>query len=113
MSGFGIGNSGLSSVGAVSRDKFEGADGGYELTGGFTDRTTGTAGASALGSNVSYTQAMADAGTWLRFGLDASQQETNDSPYWSDPTPGPHEGIGLFGGRYMPCLLYTSDAADE
>ena len=78
------------------------SDGGYELTGGLTDRTTGLAGQSDVGSNVSYTQGMADAGTWLRFGLDATSQAANDVPYWTDPAPVSATGIGLFGGQYMP-----------
>ena len=78
------------------------ANSGYEFTGGFTDRTTGTAGSSSVGSNVSYTQAMVDDTSWLRFGFDASQQLTNDVPYWTDPTPASAAGIGLFGGSHMP-----------
>jgi hypothetical protein len=78
------------------------ADGGYEFTGGFVDRTTGTAGASDVGSNISYTQAMVNDKSWYRFGLSSAQQLSNDSPYWSDPAPAPAGGIGLFGGAYMP-----------
>ena len=78
------------------------ASGGYEFTGGFTDRTTGTAGASDVGSNVQYTQAMVDDQRWLRFGFDAASQAANDSPYWADPAPAPATGVGLFGGSYMP-----------
>ena len=80
----------------------EQADGGYEFTGGFADRTTGTAGASDIGSNVDYTQTMVDNNRWLRFGFDSAQQITNDDPYWTEPTPAPAAGIGLFGGSYMP-----------
>ncbi len=80
----------------------EGSSSGYELTGGFADRTTGTAGASDVGSNVSYTQTMVNASRWMRFGLDTAQQITNDSAYWSLPAPEPTDGIGLFGGSYMP-----------
>jgi len=76
--------------------------GGYEFTGGFSDRTTGQSGANDLGTNVEYTQALVDAGRWLRFGFSAVQQGTNDVPYWTDPTPSPATGIGLFGGDYMP-----------
>ena len=79
----------------------EQADGGYEFTGGFADRTTGTAGVSDVGSNVQYTQTMVDNNRWMRFGFDSAQQVTNDSPYWTDPTPAPASGIGLFGGQYM------------
>jgi len=78
------------------------SDGGYEFTGGFADRTTGTAGSSDIGSNVSYTQALVDEDRWLRFGFDSAQQVTNDSAYWTDPAPAPTAGIGLFGGSYMP-----------
>jgi hypothetical protein len=78
------------------------SDGGYEFTGGFTDRTTGTAGASDVGSNVSYTQALVDEDRWMRFGFDSAQQASNDFAYWSDPAPAPTAGIGLFGGSYMP-----------
>lgn len=78
------------------------SDGGYEFTGGFADRTTGTAGASAIGSNVFYTQDMVNNQQWYRFGFDSAQQVTNDSAYWSDPAPSPTSGIGLFGGSYMP-----------
>jgi len=74
---------------------------GYEYTAGFADRIDGTAG-TTLGSNVSYTEEQADAGVWRRFGLDASKQLANDVPYWTDPTPTPAGGVGLFGGDYMP-----------
>ena len=74
---------------------------GYEYTAGFTDRTDGLAGTS-IGTNVEYTSAMVAAGSWLRFGFDATAQATNDVPYWTDPTPSPATGIGLFGGDHMP-----------
>ncbi len=105
--------------------------GGYELTGGFTDRTTGTAGASDIGTDVEYTQAMVDSETWLRFGLGTTAQLANDKPYWSNggseeeaagaiysadannlPSgfsmvggnayPDSYQGTGLFSGEYMP-----------
>ncbi len=75
---------------------------GYEFTGGFADRTTGTAGASDVGTNVSYVQAFVDTQRWMRFGFDSSQQASNDFAYWTDPTPAPTDGVGLFGGSYMP-----------
>ena len=87
-----------SGSGSVSVD----SDGGYEFTGGFADRTTGTAGSSTVGSNVLYTQEMVNAGRWLRFGFDSTQQATNDSAYWTEPSPAPTSGVGLFGGSYMP-----------
>ena len=92
-----------SSLGGSSQlDTIIRSDGGYEFTGGFADRTTGQAGASAVGSNVSYTQDMVNNDRWLRFGFDSAQQVTNDSAYWTEPTPSPTAGIGLFGGDHMP-----------
>jgi hypothetical protein len=90
----------------------ESSDGGYEFTGGFTDRTTGTAGASDVGTDVEYTAAMVSAQSWLRFGLDSDAQDSNDSPYWTNgagseyEAPGQgtteYKGKGLFSGFYMP-----------
>ena len=61
------------------------ANGGYEFTGGFADRTTGTAGVGQIGDNVLYTPEMVVAKRWLRFGFDSTQQTTIDQPYWSSP----------------------------
>jgi hypothetical protein len=77
-------------------------DGGYEFSGGFTDRTTGRAGVTDLGADVQYTTLMADSAVFLRFGFDSAAQDSNDNPYWSSPTPSPSGGVGLFGGKYMP-----------
>lgn len=85
----------------VSQDGAAG-EGGYEFTGGFADRTTGLAGVSTDGSNVLYTQDMVDNDRWMRFGFDTAQQQANDAAYWSNPAPSPTEGVGLFGGSYMP-----------
>ena len=86
--------------------------GGYEFTGGFSDRTVGSTSVDAVGSNVSYTQTMVEAEEWLRFGFSTERQLANDSPYWGDDTNNPDEaphagtgdyaGVGLFGGAYMP-----------
>lgn len=85
--------------------------GGYEFTGGFTDRVSGQAGASDIGNDVEYTSAMVSAGTWLRFGFDSTRQIANDLPYWgdgADPDEAPHsgttdyQGVGVFSGAYMP-----------
>ena len=53
---------------------FQEGIGGYEFTGGFSDREVGSTGASDFGTFVPYTQAMADAGQWRRFGFSESQQ---------------------------------------
>ena len=71
------------------------ADGGYEFTGGFTDRTTGQAGASAIGSNVNYTREMVNEDRWLRFGFDPTQQASLDTAYWASP---------LLGHHWLACL---------
>jgi hypothetical protein len=77
-------------------------DGGYEFTGGFTDRTTGQSGVTDLGADVQYTTLMADSAIFMRFGFDSAAQDSNDNSYWSSPTPAPTQGVGLFGGKYMP-----------
>ena len=99
-------------IDSVANETREAADGGYELTGGFADRTTGQAGASDLGTDVEYTAEMVAASSWLRFGFDSGQQVTNDGPYWADGAGGEYEapgsgttgyrGVGLFSGFYMP-----------
>ena len=76
--------------------------GGYELTGGFTDRATGQSGANSLGSNVQYTAEMAAAGQWMRFGIDATQQAARDIEYWGETNPDFDQTKGLFGGLHMP-----------
>jgi len=87
-------------------------DGGYEFTGGFTDRDSGSTGANDIGSNVEYTTAMVSSSAWLRFGFDSARQLANDTPYWTDGAGGNTEapgsgttayrGTGLFSGHYMP-----------
>ena len=87
------------------------ATSGYEFTGGFTDRTTGASGASDIGTDVEFTQAMVASNSFLRFGFDATRQTANDAPYWGDSADSeeaPHTGTtgyigkGLFSGAYMP-----------
>jgi len=80
------------------------ADGasGYEFTGGFTDRTTGQAGANDLGSNVQYTALEATNGSWRRFGFSAARQLANDVQYWGETDPAFNQVKGLFGGLHMP-----------
>lgn len=76
--------------------------GGYELTGGFADRTTGATGASDLGTDVQYTSQMVADRTWLRFGFATAQHLANDKPYWEHSTdeneaPGRISGTGGVG----------------
>lgn len=76
--------------------------GGYELTGGFADRTTGQSGANSLGSNVQYTAEMAAAGQWMRFGFSTDRQVANDIEYWGETNPDFDQTKGLFGGLNLP-----------
>lgn len=79
-----------------------GAGHGYEATEGFADRTTGIAGESTAISNLDYPQNFATSGIWQRYGFDSAIQAANDNPYWTNPAPRPTEGVGLFGGSYLP-----------
>jgi hypothetical protein len=89
-------------VGGLANHVRLASKGGYEFTGGFSDRLSGQSGANDLGEYVAYTQAMADEGKWLRFGFSNASQAANDVPYWTEPAPEPATDIGLFGGSYMP-----------
>lgn len=75
---------------------------GYELTGAFTDRTTGQSGANDIGTDVEYTNTMATNKEWLRFGFNTAQQVANDVQYWGETDPNFDQTKGLFGGLYMP-----------
>ena len=86
--------------------------GGYELTGGFADRLTGASGVNEIGSNVDYTQTMAEANTHYRFGFDRDTQVLRDAPYWTDDPTDEDEAKGsgtfryidkgVFSGEYIP-----------
>ena len=84
-------------------------DSGLEFTGGFIDRTTGTAGASDVGSNRLYTSADAAADRWILFGISETARDNNDVIYWSDPDtanlPGYDSTKGLFGGTQLPTAV--------
>ena len=79
-----------------------GGEGGYELTGGFADRLTGSSGANDLGTFVSYTGAMVDDERWLRFGFSSAANTANDNQYWGETDPDYDRTKGLFGGLHMP-----------
>lgn len=77
--------------------------GGYEFTGGFTNRTTGQSGANDLGTNTQYTTAMASDQSWYRFGLDTTRQVANDVAYFpTSEFDSFDQTKGLFGGAHMP-----------
>ena len=105
------------------------ATSGYEFTAGFKNRVDGFIGFEN-GTNVDYTYDHADNNEWMRFGFSDTNQVTVDTPYWADTTDtsspgyvvgsteapgvidgadwnnrthtGAHEGVGAFGGAYMP-----------
>ena len=86
-------------------DFFSEGIGGYEFTGGFSDREAGQTGASDFGTFVAYTQAMADAAQWRRFGFSEEAQQANDVAYFpTDARPNRtfDQTKGLFGGIFMP-----------
>ena len=78
-----------------------GADGGYEFTGGFADRTTGSTG-NLIGDNVQYTSEQAENKVWRRFGFSSAQQAINDVEYWGETSAEFDQSKGLFGGLHMP-----------
>ena len=84
----------------VTLKKEEGS-GGYEFTGGFLDRTSGSTG-NLISDNFQYTGALAASGTWKRFGFSSAQQAINDVQYWGETTQGFDQTKGLFGGLHMP-----------
>ena len=94
-----VGGSGLTDA---ERESLLDSDGGYEFTGGFSDREQGITGANSLGTDVTYTQELVDNDRWLRFGFSNAAQLANDGPYWTEPAPADAAGVGLFGGSYMP-----------
>ena len=75
---------------------------GYELTGGFVERTTGQSGSNDIGTDFEYTQELAESQTWKRFGFSASEQVANDAQYWGETNPNFDQTKGVFGGLYLP-----------
>lgn len=92
--------------GSISSADLLKVDSGLSFTGGFTDRTTGAAGSSDVGSNRDYSTADATANRWMLLGLDAAQQAANDNIYWGSPDTAAMAGYdatkGLFGGTQLP-----------
>ncbi len=90
---------------------------GHEFTGGFAERTTGSAGANDIGSNVQYTSEQATAGIWKRFGFSTTRQLANDVEYWGETDPDFDQTKGLFGGLKMPdgvtSLIDFSDTSHQ
>lgn len=82
--------------------RVERADGGYEFTGGFSDRLTGQAGQNDFGTLVSYTSDDVANQRWLRFGFSEAANAANDNQYWGETDPNYDKTKGLFGGLHMP-----------
>ena len=91
------------STGAESTIVVE-ADGGYEFTGAFSDRTNaqGQSGANDLGTYVSYSGDEATSRIWRRFGFGTAANVANDQQYWGETNPEYDSTKGLFGGLHMP-----------
>ena len=100
----------------IDQTNIQSANGGYEFTGGFTDRISGTAGASDIGNDVEYTQAMVDSkclGYVLALMLQDNKPMTNLTGVTQQltlkkPLPSPcgtyrlYSVKALFSGAYMP-----------
>lgn len=85
--------------------RVERADGGYEFTGGFSDRLAGQSGQNDLGSYVSYTQDDVTHRRWRRFGFSSAANQANDNQYWGETDPNYDNSKGLFGGLHMPAAV--------
>ena len=82
---------------------------GYEFTGGFAAKTDLDGFVWDSTSGVQYTSANADAGDYLKFGLDRTVHLAVDRPYWTDPTPNPNiADFGMFAGDHLPADKTTS-----
>lgn len=75
---------------------------GIEFTGGFAGKPLSNSYVWEPGIGINITQADVSAGIYKTFSLDAAVQAQVDTPYWTDPTPEDHTGIGVFGGSYLP-----------
>jgi hypothetical protein len=97
----------------VTPEQLERSDGGYEFTGGFSDRLSGQSGQNDLGSLVSYDQAMVTDQRWLRFGFSSAANQANDNQYWGESDPSYDNTKGLFGGLHMPANVSTLFSFDD
>lgn len=77
-------------------------DSGIEFTGAFADKPLSNNYVWEAGAGINYTTADANAGLFKTFSLDSTVQAVVDTPYWTDPTPADHTGVGVFGGSYLP-----------
>ena len=78
------------------------SNGGYEFTGGFSERLSGQAGANDLGTFVAYTSDDVAHKRWKRFGFSSAANQANDNQYWGETDPSYDNTKGLFGGLHMP-----------
>lgn len=86
----------------VNNPVIDTAKGGYEFTGGFSDRLNGQSGQNDFGTLVSYDSSMVADKRWLRFGFSEAANQTNDNQYWGETDPAYDNTKGLFGGLHMP-----------
>lgn len=88
----------------LTNDDRKQMDGGYEFTGGFLGKALPAQGSAPWSgvASIAYTSGHVGSGTYLQFSLDPATQVAYDNSYWTDPTPLPTSGVGVFGGAYMP-----------
>ena len=75
---------------------------GYSHTGAFADKPTTNNYVWEPGVGINYTQENVDAELYKVLSLSRSVHEAVDNPYWSTPTPGTEQGVGLFRGANLP-----------
>lgn len=78
------------------------AKSGIEFTGGFAGKPVSNSYVWEAGVGINISQADVDAGIYKTFSMDAAVQAAVDTPYWTDPVPADHTGVGVFGGSYLP-----------
>ena len=75
---------------------------GYSHSGAFAGKPTDNNYVWTAGAGINYTQENVDAELYKVFSLDPAVHAAVDNPYWSTPTPGTEQGIGLFRGANLP-----------
>jgi hypothetical protein len=78
------------------------SNGGYEFTGGFSERLSGQSGSNDLGTFVAYNSDDVAHKRWKRFGFSSAANQANDNQYWGETDPSYDNTKGLFGGLHMP-----------
>ena len=75
---------------------------GFDVTGAFLGKDAGAGAVWTSTTGIEYTSEQAASEQVITFSMDSSIQSNTDNPYWTNPTPAAHTGVGLFGGSYLP-----------